>query len=60
MLDAVKVFSENNELLVNAEFAQADVAALVTDKDLKMNVVRPAAAASRSAKRTAIRRRRRG
>ncbi|MEJ7617911.1 MAG: hypothetical protein WKF30_13335 [Pyrinomonadaceae bacterium] len=59
MLDVVKVFSENNELLVNAEFAQADVASLVTDKDLKMTAARPAAA-SRSAKRTAVRRRRRG
>lgn len=57
MLDVVKVFSQNNELQVSAEFAQADVASLITDKDLKMTT---ATAASRSARRTVVRRRRRG
>lgn len=56
MLDAVKVFSQNNEIQVSAEFAQTDVASLVTDKDLKFS---SPVATSRPAKRTAAKRRRR-
>ncbi|MEJ7711321.1 MAG: hypothetical protein WKF84_16025 [Pyrinomonadaceae bacterium] len=37
MLDAVKVISQNNELQVTGDFAQTDIASLITDKDLKFN-----------------------